>query len=64
MDLAMTGKDEQTKVKLFLYTIGLKGREIYETLPFTEEPADRTLSDVVTSFAEHCNPRKIRDRII
>lgn len=31
IDLAMVGKDEKTKVKLFLYIIGSKGREIYET---------------------------------
>ena len=42
MDLAMAGKDEQTKVKLFLYIICHKGREIYKTLPFEKEPTARS----------------------
>ena len=58
MDLAMVGKDEKTKVKLFLYIIGTKGREIYETLQFEREPNERTLEDVIGAFGEHCNPKK------
>ena len=38
MDLAMNGRDEAMKVKLFLYLIGSRGREIYDTLAF-EIPA-------------------------
>ena len=34
MDLAMCGKDEATKVKLFLYLIGSQGGEIYDTMAF------------------------------
>ena len=52
------GKDEKTKVKLFLYIIGTKGREIYETLHFEREPNERTLEDVIGAFGEHCNPKK------
>lgn len=58
MDLAMAGKDEKTKIKLFLYLIGSKGREIYETLSFTREPDDRNLSHVLEGFEAHCNPKK------
>ena len=58
MDLAMAGKDEKRKIKLFLYLIGRKGREIDETLSFTSEPDDRNLSHVLEGFEGHCNPKK------
>ena len=58
MDLAMAVKDEKTKMKLFLYLIGSKGREIYETLSFTSGPDDRNLSHVLEDFEAHCNPKK------
>ena len=34
MDLAIEGRDVKVKVKMFLYIIGSKGREIYGTLHF------------------------------
>ena len=34
----MNGRDEATKVKLFLYLIGSQGREIYDSMAF-EIPA-------------------------
>ena len=46
------------KMKLFLYLIGSKGREIYETLSFTSEPDDRNLSRVLEGFEAHCNSKK------
>ena len=46
-DLAMAGKDKKTKIKLFLYLIGSKGREIYETLSFTSKPDDQNSSHVI-----------------
>ena len=58
MDLAMNGREEQTKVKLLLYIIGNQGREIYETLPFERVPSERTLEDVIDAFEQHCNPKK------
>ena len=58
MDLAMNGREEQTKVKLLLYIIGNQGREIYETLPFECVPSERTLEDVIDAFEQHCNPKK------
>ena len=54
----MIGRDEQTKVKLFLYIIGNQGREIYETLSFERGPSKRTLKDVIDAFEQHCNPKK------
>ena len=32
--LAMCGREESMKVKLFLYLLGSKGREIYSTMTF------------------------------
>ena len=58
MDLAMDGREEKTKVKLFLYTIGNQGREIYYTLPFSRGPTERSLKDVIDAFETHCNPKK------
>ena len=58
MDLAMDGREEKTKVKLFLYTIGNQGREIYDTLPFSRGPTERSLKDVIDAFETHCNPKK------
>lgn len=58
MDFAMSGKDEKTKIKLFLYLIGCIDREIYETLSFTAELADQRLSHVLEGFEAHCNPKK------
>ena len=58
MDLAMEGRDEKVRVKMFLYIIGSKGREIYETLHFYKARDDRTLQDVMNAFEEHCNPKK------
>ena len=58
MDLAMDGREEKTKVKLFLYTLGNQGREIYYTLPFSRGPTERSLKDVIHAFETHCNPKK------
>ena len=58
MDLAMEGRDEQTKVKLFLNIIGSQGREIYDTLTFARPPGERSLKDVIDAFEAHCNPKR------
>ena len=60
MDLAMNGRDEATKAKLFLYLIGSQGREIYDTMAFEIPPSERTFTQVLEAFDEHCNPRKIK----
>ena len=60
MDLAMNGRDEVTKVKLFMYLIGSQGREIYDTLAFEIPASERTLTQVLEAFDGHCNPRKIK----
>ena len=58
MGLVMEGWDEKVKVKMVLYVIGSKGREIYETLHFEKARDERTLQDVMNAFEEHCNPKK------
>ena len=46
MDLAMNGREEATKVKLFLYLIGSQGREIYDTMTFEVPASERTLTQM------------------
>lgn len=58
MDLAMNGRDEATKVKLFLYLIGSKWREIYDTMAFNVPASERSLTLVLAAFDGHCNPKK------
>ncbi|PFX11642.1 hypothetical protein AWC38_SpisGene24544 [Stylophora pistillata] len=58
MDLAMSGRDEATKVKLFLYLVGSRRREVYDTMAFEIPASERTLTQVLEAFDGHCNPRK------
>ena len=39
--LTMTGKSEKEKCSAFLYTIGQAGRDIYNTMTFSEEEQDK-----------------------
>ena len=57
MDLATKKDDNETKVKLFLYLIGSKGREIYETMEFETLEKDRTI-ELLRSFDEYCDPKR------
>ncbi|XP_041460922.1 uncharacterized protein K02A2.6-like [Lytechinus variegatus] len=52
LDLAMADKEDKTKVKMMLYLVGSKGRELYQTI----KPATETLEEVVKAFDNHCNP--------
>ena len=58
MELAMEERDEKVRVKMFLYIIGSKGREIFETLHFEKARDERTLQDVMNAFEEHWNLKK------
>ena len=58
LDLATKTDEKERKVKLFLYLIGSKGREIYGTMQFETEEKDRTLDELIQSFGEYCDPRK------
>jgi hypothetical protein len=44
--------NEPAKVKLFLYLIGTRGREIYETMTFANAPENRTLLMVTEAFGD------------
>ena len=57
LDLATKTDEKERKVKLFLYLIRSKGREIYETMQFGTEKNDRTL-ELIQSFGEYCDPKK------
>ena len=58
MDLAMCGREESMKVKLFLYLFGSQGREIYNTMIFEAPGHERNLKQVLDAFHKHCNPKK------
>lgn len=49
---------EKLKVKMFKYLIGGRGREVYNTLTFTEEEPNRTIEMVLGKFDAYCNPMK------
>ncbi|CAG2255531.1 unnamed protein product [Mytilus edulis] len=57
-DLALDGKDDKFKVKMFKYLIGSRGREVYDTLTFAETENDRTVDIVLQKFDTYCNPLK------
>ncbi|CAC5402396.1 unnamed protein product [Mytilus coruscus] len=57
IDLVMDSEDEQAKVKLFLYLVSTRGREIYLTM-FDQEPQNRTLEMVLQAFDGYCNPKR------
>lgn len=57
MDLTMPTADETTKVKLFSYLIGEKGRELWTTLASTSPSAKTTVSFMMKQFDEYCNPQ-------
>ena len=56
--LATKADEKERKVKFFLYLIGSKGREIYETMQFQTEEKDRTLDELIKSFGDYCDPKK------
>jgi hypothetical protein len=50
--------DAWKRVKLFLYLIGTRGREIYETMSFANAPKNRTLLMVTEAFDNYCHPKR------
>ena len=58
MELAMAGRDEKMKVKRSLYLISRDAREVYKTMQFTSDPAERTLAKVLKALDDHCNPKR------
>lgn len=56
-DLTMPGAEETTKVKLFNYLLGERGRELLTTLESGSTSARRTVSSMMALFDEHCNPK-------
>ena len=58
MDLAMCGREESMKAKLFLYLLGSQGQDIYSTMTFEAPGHERNLKQVMDAFDRHCNPKK------
>ena len=56
-DLTIPGAEETTKVKLFNYLLGERGRELLTTLESGRMTARRTVSSMIALFDEHCNPK-------
>ena len=56
MDLAMCGREESTKMKLFLYLVGSQGREIYSTMTFEVPERERNLKQVMDAFDQNPGP--------
>ncbi|CAC5416290.1 unnamed protein product [Mytilus coruscus] len=57
-ELALDGKDDKFKVKMFKYLSGSRGREVYDTLTFAETENDRRVDIVLQKFDTYCNPLK------
>ena len=68
VDISMDKKPETQKVKLLLYLLGRKGREIHSTMNFqtTDEHANKvnieekniTVKMILAEFDKHCDPKK------
>ena len=58
MDLVPSVFPTMAKIKLLLYMVGSKGREIYDTLPFEQHPEERSFKDDMDAFSNCCDPRK------
>lgn len=63
----MSDKPDIQKVKMLLYLLGTKGREMYKTMKFTKvvegdtveiEENDRKIDMIIKEFDKHCDPRK------
>ena len=52
INLVMGDNDDMTKVKMLLYLVGNKGRELYQSI----KPASEKLSSALKAFEDHCNP--------
>ena len=64
IDLTMNDDNEPAKVKLFLYLIGTRGQEMYETVTFANAPENRTLLMVTEAFDNYCNLKRNDSRTI
>ena len=57
IDLTMNDESEKTKSSTFLYLIGRKGREIFNTWTIPVAEKDK-IEPLFTRFANYCKPRK------
>ena len=57
LSLAMPNKSEKEKCQAFLYIIGQQGRDIYETLNFSEDEKFK-LEPMFEKFERYCKPKQ------
>ena len=57
LKLAMSGKSEKSKCEVFLYTVGKVGRDIFNTMSFTEDETDK-LDILFMKFETYCKPKQ------
>ncbi|KAL6455331.1 hypothetical protein MHYP_G00362250 [Metynnis hypsauchen] len=57
LELAMPEAEETTRVKLFYYLIGEKGRELCNTLRGEDTEARTTVKKMIEMLDEHCSPK-------
>ena len=57
LKLAMSKKSEKEKCDTFLYIIGQAGRDIYNTMTFTEDESNK-LDILFSKFEKYCKPKQ------
>lgn len=57
LTLSMTGKSEKEKCGAFLYIIGQAGRDVYNTMTFSDEEKDK-IAVLFTKFESYCKPKQ------
>ena len=53
----MKGKSEKEKCSAFLYTVGQTGRDVYNTMTFSEEEQDK-IDILFSNFEVYCKPKQ------
>ena len=54
----MAESEEIQKEQMLKYLIGTRGREVYDTLTFTDAEENRTLKVILEKLDAYCNPMK------
>ena len=57
LSINMAKSDEKEQGAAFRYVIGQEGRDIYNTMAFTEAQVDK-IDELFKKFEEYCEPRK------
>ena len=57
IDLTMKIKSQKEKCSIFVYTIGQAGRDVYNTITFSEEEQDK-INMLFSKFESYCKPKQ------